>query len=100
MAADSSPDSRRLTSRLTWLPVVVYIIVKYVIYRGDMSGRGNLLLLGFVVAAEIALYLYGRHLRKREETTPDRYATYPPRQARYWGLSPYDSRVLRRLFRE
>jgi hypothetical protein len=50
-----------------WLPIVAYFVVKYLIVGSEaMTGRQNLMLLGAVILAEIALWQYRRQFRPRK----------------------------------
>lgn len=47
-----------------WLPIIVYFLIKYVVVGSDvMTGRQNLMLLGAVVLAELALWQYRKQFR-------------------------------------
>ena len=58
---NSTPRPPAWLGIMTWVPLLLYFVVKYlVIGRDNMTTTQSLLLLGFVVLAEIALWRYRR----------------------------------------
>lgn len=57
---------------VSWLPVVLYFVFKYVVIgREAITTRQHYLLIGFVILAEIALWQYRRTFRNTEPTNED-----------------------------
>ncbi len=46
-----------------WAPVLAYFAIKYLLFKGEMTGRQQMLLFGAVILAEVALWQYRKQFR-------------------------------------
>lgn len=53
---------------LRWVPVLVYFVVKYLVFGNEMTRPQLIGLIAFVVLAEVALWLHRRQSRKQYGT--------------------------------
>ena len=63
---ERSPEQKaKRHAALAWVPVLVYMVVKYVVYGNEMPRNQWFILIAAVILAEVALWLYRRaDLRK------------------------------------
>ena len=60
----------KLYAALRWLPVLIYFVVKYLVFGNDLTRTQLISLIAFVVVAELGLWAYRRRQRRREATDP------------------------------
>lgn len=55
----------------SWIPVLAYFAIKYLLFKGDMAGRQQMLLFGAVILAEVALWQYKKQFRQTRNSDND-----------------------------
>ncbi len=70
MSSSSNPPA--WLAPLSWLPVVAYFLIRYVIVgRENMTSQQSYLLIGFVIMAELALWQYRKQFRTPQNENHD-----------------------------
>ena len=59
----------KLYAALRWLPVLIYFVVKYLVFSNELTRTQLICLIAFVVLAELGLWAYRRQQRRRSEAT-------------------------------
>ena len=55
----------------SWMPVLAYFAIKYVLFKGEMTGQQQVLLFGAVILAEVALWQYRKQFRQTRNSDTD-----------------------------
>lgn len=72
MSTPPSPQPPAWLRYLTWVPLLLYFLLKYVVIGADnITGRQSMLLLAFIVVAEIGLWAYRRKFTRRPNDDAD-----------------------------
>ena len=69
--ARTSASPAKLYKVLRWVPVLVYFVVKYLVFGNELTRTQWIGLIAFVVLAELALWAYQRQHRRRVQSDTD-----------------------------